>query len=100
MKKEYTDQETQISCVIENIKEKISSLQSIVEKKDNYFEHFIKYQGIEKLNRNILTDLIDVIYVYENKDIKIKFMFDDEYKNLINFLEEGKNLLENWWGYN
>lgn len=94
MKKEYASQEIKISDSIKCVEEELASMQDVVEKKDSYFEHFIKYKGIEKLNRSILTDLIEVIYVYENQDIKIKFTFEDEYKNLISYLEDGKNLLE------
>lgn len=95
LKKDYTEQSEQIRIAIQNIETELSTIQKVVEQKDLYLDYFIKHQGFDKLNRDILTDLIDVIYIYENKDVKIKFSFEDEYKNLIAYIEEGKNLLEN-----
>lgn len=94
LKKDYTEQAEQIRKAIENVETELSTMQKVVEQKDMYLEHFIKHQGFEKLNRDMLIDLIDVIYIYENKNVKIKFSFEDEYKNLITYMEEGKNLLK------
>lgn len=95
LKKDYSKQSDQTRKAIENIETELNTMQKVVEQKDMYFEHFIKHQGFDKLNRDMLTDLVDVIYIYENKDVKIRFSFEDEYKNLIAYLEDGKNLLEN-----
>lgn len=31
--------------------------------------------------------MIDTIYIYENNQIKIKFKYNDEYKNALNFIK-------------
>lgn len=95
MKKDYTEQSEQLKVTIQNIEDEQKSLKDVIDQKDMYLEHFIKYKGFAKLNRDLLTDLIEVIYVYENKDVKIKFTFEDEYKNLIGYMEEGKKVLQN-----
>ncbi len=39
---------------------------------------FAKYQSIETLTREILTDLVDHIKIYENGNISVHFKFADE----------------------
>lgn len=39
---------------------------------------FIKHRNIEYLTREVLLELIDTIYVHEDKRISIKFRFRDE----------------------
>ncbi len=39
---------------------------------------FLKHKNITKLNRGILVELIDTIYVHENNEITIKFNFTDQ----------------------
>lgn len=95
LKKDYSEQSDQTRKAIENIEVELNTMQKVVEQKDMYLEQFIKHQGFDKLNRDMLTDLIDAIYIYENKDVKIRFSFEDEYKNLIAYLEDGKNLCKN-----
>ena len=38
-------------------------------------------------------DDLDNIYVYEDKKIKIKFKYEDEYNYLIDFVKRRKNFL-------
>ncbi len=52
-----------------------------------YFTSFKKYKNITKLDRKILIELIDTIYVYEGRTIKIKFNFEDEFKRIASLVE-------------
>lgn len=95
LKKDYSEQENHIQSIIKNLDKELANTKKVVEQKDQYLEKFIKHKGFDQLNRDILVDLVQQIYVYENKDVRIKFTFEDEYKNLIAFLEEGKKLIQN-----
>ena len=94
LKKDYTEQEERIQSAINSLNKELSDTERVIEQKDIYLDMFIKHKGFDKLNRDILLDLVKQIYVYENKDVKIEFTFEDEYKNLIAFLEEGKKLIQ------
>lgn len=61
-----------------------------LDQQDYWVEHFSKYKKIKKVKRNILVELIDSIYVYENGSIHIKFKYEDEYEEALKFLEECK----------
>ncbi len=43
---------------------------------------------ISELNRTVISQLIDKIYVYEDKRIEIRFSFEDKYANLIKSCEQ------------
>ena len=45
------------------------------------------------LSRELIDSFIDNIYVYEDKKIKIKFKYEDEYNYLINFIKRRKRFI-------
>ncbi len=51
-------------------------------------EELTKNSELEKLNRKIVNEMVDTIYIYEDNQIKIKFKYNDEYKNTLNFINE------------
>ena len=53
-------------------------------------EYFEKYQNVNSLSRELIDGLIDDIYVYEDKKIKVKFKYEDEYNYLIQYIKRRK----------
>ena len=45
-----------------------------------WIQQFVQYQGITELTREVVVTLIDRIYVYEDKRIRIDFNYRDEIK--------------------
>lgn len=60
---------------------------SIANKK--WINTFTEFKQIEKLNSKIIYELIDNIYIYieENGGIKIKFRYQDEFIQAIDFIK-------------
>ena len=52
---------------------------------------FMKYKNITKLSRDVIVELIDCIYVYENDEIKIRFKYQDIFEKTAEFIEESKH---------
>ncbi len=48
---------------------------------------FAKYQSIETLAREILTDLVGHIRIYENGNISAHFKFADEFRRITECIE-------------
>ncbi|MDD6618606.1 MAG: recombinase family protein [Clostridiales bacterium] len=48
---------------------------------------FKKYQNVDKLDRVMLAELIQVIEVHENKQITVHFKFEDQIQRAIDYLE-------------
>lgn len=55
---------------------------------DNYFKHFLKYKNIEELNKLLLVELIDKIYINVDKTVHIDFKYNDQYKLIIDYINE------------
>lgn len=84
-KEEYLEYKQKYESDIEKIKKNIENLDKQKEKKEEriednskWIEDFKKYRNITELDRDIITELIDYIEVYENKKIRIHFKFIDE----------------------
>ena len=59
-----------------------------VDANNEYFERFLKYQNVEELDRLMLVELIDRIYVNEDKSVKVEFNFSDQYLRIMDFIQQ------------
>lgn len=80
---------------IDNIKNEINALKNVYDeniqelKKDNYWiDLFKKNKNIKEVNREIIYDVIDTIYVHEGGNITIKFKYEDEFHKALELLKE------------
>ncbi|WP_195283682.1 recombinase family protein [Harryflintia acetispora] len=99
-KEEFRDMKAEFDKKSESLQESIAVLEkeyqrSIcgVNEKNQFLAHFMKYQNITELNREILAKLIENIYVQENGNIVIRFRFADEYRLAAEFIENNERLL-------
>lgn len=74
------------SAILQLEEEQITALQGV---KDNnsYFTTFLKYKNIEKIDRSVLVALVDTVYIFEDKSIKINFNFADQHRRVLSFIE-------------
>ena len=47
-----------------------------------------KIYKLDAVEKDILEEIVDKIYVFEGGNIEIKFKYQDEYESLLNYLEE------------
>ena len=59
---------------------------------DPYLTAFLKYRNITLLNRGILVELVDAIWVHEGGEITIDFNFADEFQRSAESVENNKPL--------
>ena len=59
-----------------------------VKANNEYFERFLKYQNAEALDRLMLVELIDRIYINEDKSVKVEFNFSDQYLRVMDFVQQ------------
>ena len=98
---EYKRYKEQAQNELVKIEEEINSLEEQIEKFKNekqidnaFISHFVKFRDIEKLDRNIVTELINNIWIHENNLIEIDLRYKDEYKIAIEFIENNKHILD------
>lgn len=59
-----------------------------IRKNDYWIGHYKRNRRIRKISKEVLDELIEVIYVKKDGNIDIKFKYQDEYENLVNYLKE------------
>jgi len=80
---DYQSEITQMRC---QIKKYAEHMETVYE----WLEHLAEYQNITEINREILLYLIDWIYVYEVKRIKVLFKYKDELQELSDFVRKNE----------
>jgi len=92
MSEDYEQQSEAISEVISNLNTERNKLENGIDVESPFLATFRKYENIDKLTREILIELVDVIKVYEGGDINIKFKFADELRRIIEYIEVNSHL--------
>lgn len=93
MKVKFEEREEQLKNAIEHIADEIQIMGKGISCDDPYLQAFLKHTNITELSQGILTELIDIILIHEDGGITIQFKFDDQYKRIVDFIENNKNTL-------
>ena len=88
MKEKFERQLEQIERSIAGIKEEIKQYKETTDVENQFIKHFMKYRNITELTREMIVELVEMIYVHEGGTITIEFKFQDEYQRLLDLLEE------------
>lgn len=87
MKARFEEQISQTENTLLNLAEEQRRIGQGVDTSNPVFLDFLKHKNISKLDRSLLVELVDTIYVHEEKEITILFRFQDELKNILEFVE-------------
>lgn len=88
LKAKIGEQLEQIEIAIANIKEEISKYQSAPVSENKFISSFLRYRSIQVLTREVIVELIEMIYVHEGGTITIQFKYQDEYQRLLDLIDE------------
>ena len=88
MRMKYTRQIEDTERAISKLKLQRTEISSSHSTDNNWIMQFIKFQGITELTREVVVTLIDRIYVYEDKHIRIEFNYRNEIAAYQEILEE------------
>ena len=95
LKDKYSLQKEEIVKCINNLENQIDAIKNGLTKENRFIENFKKYQNITELTRDIVVELINNIYIYENGLIEIEVKFRDEYLTALEYIEINKQLYIN-----
>lgn len=90
IKEKYKSQVEQLQAVITNLEEEKVALEKGIKSNEPYFEMFMKHKNITHLERGLLVELVDTIYVHENGALTIVFRFADQYKKIMEYIENNR----------
>jgi len=91
MKASFDDKTASLEREVGNINDEINTLSRGVNSDDPYLATFLKHKNITELTRGIVVELINNVYVHVDKQITIEFAFDDEFKRVLDFIENNEN---------
>lgn len=94
MKAKFETKAKELEDAIVHLKAEIQLASKGIGSDDPYLKMFLKHKNIQELNRGILVELIDTIYIHENNEITIKFNFADQHKKMLEFIANNKNTSE------
>ena len=93
LKSKIAEQIKQLEANISYLKEEIRVMSEGIEADDPYLTAFLKHKNIQTLNRGILVELIDTIWVHENGEITVDFNFADGFQRVVDYIENSHNIL-------
>jgi len=87
LKAKYDEQIAALGEVIENLKREQQKMGQGVSSENEVFAAFRRHRNVQQLDRSLLVELVDKIYVYEDKEIAVDFRFADELARVREFVE-------------
>ncbi len=76
--------------IVSNLKSEIKKIDSGERPENEVVEYFQKHKNIKSLNRALLVELVDSIYVHEDKSITIAFNYADPFKGVVDLFYSRK----------
>ena len=93
MKEKFETQAEQLKVTIEHIKEEIEVMGEGITSDNPYLTTFLKHKNIQTLTQGILSELVKDIFVHEGGEITIVFKFEDQFRRIVDFIENNKYTL-------
>jgi site-specific DNA recombinase len=79
LKEQFEQQQAKLDTRLASLQARIDEVQSGVDETNSFVSQFVKYRNLPSLTREVVVELIDMIYVHEGGKITIKFKFSDAY---------------------
>ena len=100
MKEKYMEQLKRVQETIDLLEVEQNVIQAGITTQNPYFSHFVKYHTIKELDRGLLTELVDTIYVHQKQpgekepSIEIVFKYADQFALIQDYIESNTETLK------
>ncbi len=88
MKARFTDDKARIETQQASIQEQIRTLETTDDTPYEAVQHYMRFKDIADIDRSVLSQLVEEIYVDGEKSISVNFKFRDEIKQYCAILDE------------
>lgn len=92
-KQKYEQDIDRIKGIMANLDKQKEKQEEIINGNSLWIENFKVHKNITKLDRDIITELIDYIEIHEDKKITIHFKFMNELNKILEYLKKGDSPL-------
>lgn len=93
MKVRFEEQSQQLQETIAHIQGECEILAQGIDTENPYLTAFLKHRNIDSLSRGLLVELVNAIYVHEDKSIEIEFNYADQYRRIAEYIENNQKEL-------
>ena len=90
IKGKYHQQTEKLQETVAKLEEEKKTLAEGIGTEEPYFMTFLKYKNIMHLERGILAELVDTIYIHEGGAITIVFRFADQHQKMLSYIENSR----------
>lgn len=91
MKVKLEEQVSLLRETVSHIESECSVMEKGIGNEDPYLTTFLKYRNIQSLSRSLLVELVNVVYVHDDGSVEIQFNFADQYRRIVEFIENNRN---------
>lgn len=88
LKEQFEQQQARLDTRLASLQTRIDEAQNGVDETNSFLSQFVKYRNLQTLTREVVVELIDMIYVHEGGKITIKFKFSDAYAAAQNYIRK------------
>ncbi len=88
LKEQFEQQQAKLDTRIAALQKRIDEIQNGVNQTNSFLTQFVKYRNLQKLTREVIVELIDMIYVHEGGGITIQFKFSDAYAAAKDYIQD------------
>ena len=94
IKANLTEKVKQLDEMMKNMESTAQQYAKGVDQENGFLAHFRKYGNINKLTRQMLVELVKEIRVHEGGRLEITLNFQDEYTELMEYLELNREIIK------
>lgn len=88
LKEQFEQQQAKLDTRLASLQSRIDEVQNGVDETNSFLSQFVKYRSLQTLTREVVVELIDMIYVHEGGKITIKFKFSDAYAAVQDYIRK------------
>lgn len=87
LKDRFSRRLEQLDARLNELNTQLNEAQNGVDENNSFLTQFVKHRNLQTLTREVVVELIDMIYVHEGGGITIKFKFADAYAAAKDYIE-------------
>lgn len=87
-KQEYSTKAEEIKKAIEDWNVKLSEVLENRGERNRWLNHFLQFAEMEEIDRSVVSRLIQSIKISADKQIEVRFNYQDEYQKAVAFIEQ------------
>ena len=93
LKEKYEVKINSINATIEKLTKTLEQEKEGIDGTNDFIRNFVKFKHVDKLTRELLIALVDIIYVYEGGGLEIVFKFQDAFQRAVDYINANKSLI-------